>query len=261
MKILITGSAGGIGLDVALTLAQKKHLVYITTHTNQQALLLKERLNNLNLNIICFKLDITDNKDLEYVNQLDIDCLICHAGIGVGGSLVDLPITKIRENFETNYFGTFSLIKTALPKMLKKDNAKIIVTSSIAGIIPIPFLGSYCSTKAAISIMVKTLRQELKLIKTSLQIGLIEPGIYNTGFNDVMLDNKELFFDDSPYFVLNKRKISTIEKKLFHFLGKDSNRSIVKKFIKAVETDKLRKVYRAPLLQRIGVKLYLILFG
>ncbi len=261
MKILITGARSGIGFRVAQKLARRGHFVYLTTHTNEEALEASKILADKNLKIICFKLDITKEEDRDYLGQLEIDCLICHAGIGVGGSLIDLSMDKVRENFETNYFGTFALIQKALPKLLKNPQGRIIITSSIAGIIPIPFLGSYSSTKAAISSMARALREELKLLDTKLKISLIEPGIYNTGFNDVMIDEVIAYKDQSPYFSKKMKEIGILQRRLFHFFGKNSYSSIVDKFIKATESSHPKKVYRAPLSVRILVKLYLLFFG
>lgn len=259
MNILITGARSEIGLDVALALEKRGHFIYLATHTKKQAETLKKELNLPS--IVCFPLDMTKEEEINRMKDLDIDCLICHAGIGEGGSILDIPIEKIRNNFEVNFFGTFSLVKAFLPKLIYKEHAKIIITSSAAGIIPIPFLGSYCATKAAISSFTKALRRELFLAKAKVKVSLIEPGIYNTGFNDVMLENKNPWFDDSPYFQENHKEISTIMKKFFHLFGKNNNKSIVAKFVKAVEKKKPRKVYRAPFSTRIFVKIYLLLFG
>ena len=53
MKILITGAAGGIAYLTALTLAERKHMVYLTCHTKNQVKTVKEKLVNIK-NIIDF---------------------------------------------------------------------------------------------------------------------------------------------------------------------------------------------------------------
>ncbi|MBP3461063.1 MAG: SDR family NAD(P)-dependent oxidoreductase [Bacilli bacterium] len=129
--------------------------------------------------------------------------------------------------------------------------------SSMAGIIPIPFLGSYCSTKASIIKLSECLKKELKILNSNIKICLIEPGMYKTGFNKVMFDNKY----NTNFDLLFKEELELIRKKeniMMFFLEKKKLNSIVKQIIKAIETDK-KFIYRSPILQSIGVKIYNIL--
>ncbi len=261
MRVLITGATSGIGYQTACVLARRGHFVYLTCHTEKEVQVVKEKLAKIKDRIACFKLDITNPKDYELLQSLEIDCLICHAGIGIGGSLLDLPLDRIKENFNTNFFGILALIQKMIPSLIHKKESRIIVTSSMAGILPLPFLGSYGATKAALSYLIKTLRLELKLTSLPLQVTLIEPGIYETGFNEVMLDNKAPYFEKSPYFEPYQQEIEKIEKDFFHFFGNKNYTSIVKKFVRAVESKKVKKVYRAPFFQRLGLKLYLLFWG
>ncbi len=259
MKILITGASSGIAYLLGITLASRGHFVYMTTHTDKEKDKLKEKVATLGLKIIIFKLDVTDIEDCKILDKLDIDVLINNASIGVGGSILDLPMDKVRYNFEVNYFAMYDLVKRVSNNMLKtKKRGKIIIMSSQAGIIPIPFLGSYCSTKSAISTMATSLRRELKLIKAKIDIILIEPGAYKTGFNQFMIDDIDRNTTKGSIFYNNKYKIHNKLSQLFNLIEKKKVNSIVEKIIIAVEKDKPKKVYRAPLLQKIFTKIYLI---
>ena len=59
--------------------------------------------------------------------------------------------------------------------------------SSLIGLMPLKFLGVYSATKASIIHLTTTLKEELKLLDTNIKVVLIEPGMYHTGFNQVML--------------------------------------------------------------------------
>ena len=83
MRILITGATSGIGFDLATKLSQRNHTVYITTHTKNQLKSLEDKIKELNLNILCFKLDIREKEDRKLLRVLNIDCLVNHAGIGM----------------------------------------------------------------------------------------------------------------------------------------------------------------------------------
>ena len=113
MKILITGAAGGIAYQLGIKLAKRNHLVYMTTHTTEQKQQLQKKINNLRLTdqIKVFTLDITDNNNLNIIDNLDIDILFAHASIAEGSSILELPINKIKYNYEVNVFSNIELIK------------------------------------------------------------------------------------------------------------------------------------------------------
>ena len=259
MNILITGSRSGIGLNTGIELLKRGHYIYFTVHRNTQVKTLLDKLKELNIstNYSVFKLDITDEKDRNQLYDLDIDVLINNASIGVGGSILDLDIKKIRENFEVNLFSNIEMIKTYHSSLnVNNKKGRVLVLSSLAGIISLPFMGSYCSTKASLISLVTSLKRELSLIDANLDIALIEPGIYVTGFNEAMIDNK----CDSSLFNNIYHKVTYYKKKLFKIFGRKDLASITKKIVKAVECKKLRLKYRAPFIQVLCTKLYMMIF-
>lgn len=261
MKILITGAASGIAFELAKKLIKKKHYVILTTHKKEQLAPLKEKLKFFPSDTyFCKKFDITTKTDVEEILKLDFDCLISHAGIGIGGSILDVPISKLKENFEVNFFANFYLLQQfAKRQKIRNRPCKILLTSSLSSVIPLPFLGCYTSTKAAISMMAECLHLELKRINYPIKLKLIEPGAYYTGYNQIMINNKEEFIENSLYFknIGNKQIIN--QTKLFSIIEKKSLNSIARKMLKAVESNSNKLKYRSPLLQRLLVKLYLIL--
>ena len=259
MKILITGARSGIAFLTGITLAHRGHFVYMTTHTKEEATKLKEIVDSMNLKVMVFKLDITNLEDRKLINTLDIDILINNASIGVGGSILDLPIEKVKENFEVNYFSSYDIVRRVGNRMIKNNkDGKIIIMSSTAGIIPIPFLGTYCSTKSAISTMATSLRRELKTLKSKVKVVLIEPGAYKTGFNQVMIDDIDKNMDIDSVFYNDKVKINKYLHKMFDLIEEKKVDSIVVKIIEAVESKNPKTKYRTPLLQRIMTRIYLI---
>lgn len=256
-KILYTGARSGISDYVINKLKDKNYFIYITVHTKYQEEIMKEKYIN-NKNIQVFKLDITSKSDRQKLVTLDIDILINNAAIGEGGSLAEIDMNRVRENFEVNVFSSFEIVQIILKNMLKKGSGKIIIMSSLASIIPLNFLGSYCGTKASISHMTRILKNEIKLLNKNIKIVLIEPGMYHTGFNQVMLENKYKYMSIDSYF---KDKIKEIRKKenvLFTLLEKKRLSSIGNKIVEAINSSNPRFIYRAPFLQSFGAKIYLI---
>lgn len=256
-KILYTGARSGIAYNVIKNLKYDDYYIYATVHTIEEEKHLKDLYKEFN-NIECFKLDITDENDLKKIENLDIDILINNAAIGEGGSLLEIDIDRIRANFETNVFSSYRLIQIIFKRMFAKKSGKIIIMSSLASVIPLKFLGAYCGSKASVSQMAKILEKEVKMLCKDIDVILIEPGMYHTGFNQVMLDNKYNYMYKNSYF---KNFIPTIikeEKRLFGFLEKNNFNSITNKIVKAIKTDNPKFVYKAPLFQSVGAKIYSI---
>ncbi len=258
--ILFTGARSGIQAAVIDRLKKKDYHIYLTVHNEKQLEMVKKYYAE-DKSITCLKLDVTKREDLKQLERLDIDILVSNAAIGEGGSIAEIPMSLVRSNFETNVFSYFTVIQIVLKKMLKKKTGKIINMASLAGLIPIPYLGSYCATKASIIKMTEALALELKDIKTDIQVCLIEPGLYYTGFNQVMLENKYTWMQLDSYFQNQISKIQKRENLVCSILEKKSLNSIVNQILKAIEANKVKLIYRAPMFQVIGAKLYLIFFA
>ena len=262
MKVLISGGTSNIGYSLAKRLSLKGHKVFISVHTSKQINFVKNKIKTDNLNIEVLKLDVKNKVDREKIKEINPDCLVVHAGIGYGGSVLEMDMNVVRENYEVNVFSNFSLIKEFYE--LKKNSnkkSKIFVTSSLAGYIPLPFLGSYSSTKASITSLCKTLKYELKYLNPNITITLIEPGSYHTGFNQIMIDNKEIYSYKDSKISKNINTINRIHRNVFRLVEKDDYSDLVKKIVKEIEKENPKFRIRRPILQSVFIKIYLIFFG
>lgn len=255
MNILITGAASGIGYNTGIKLAKKGYNVFFTVETDKQLEVLREKIENDRVHIGTFRLNIKNKEDREKIENMDIDILISNAAIGIGGSILEANMDDVRENYEVNVFSNFEIIQIVLKNMLNKNKGRIIIISSMIANIPIPFLGIYASTKASLSMLGSCLRKEIKLINKNVEITLIEPGLYNTGFNRVMIDNK--YDDENSRFRELRNSIMIFENELLKYGQSNNINSISDKIIKAIEDDKTKSIYRAPLIQNILLKLYI----
>lgn len=257
--ILFTGARSGIQASVIQKLKKKNYQIYVTVHTKRQLELVQNYYQN-DSNITCLKLDVTKKEDLEQLKNLEIDILVSNAAIGEGGSMAEIPMDFVRENFETNVFSYFTVIQIVLEKMIQKKKGKIINMASLAGLVPIPYLGSYCATKASIIKMTETLRLELKDLNVDIQTCLIEPGLYYTGFNQVMLENKYTWMEIDSYFQNQIVQIQKRENWICERLEQKNLNQIVNQIVTAITANKLKRVYRAPFYQVLAAKLYLLFF-
>ncbi|MEO9181701.1 MAG: SDR family oxidoreductase [Acidimicrobiales bacterium] len=202
--VLITGAATGFGKLCALELAARGHHVIATTETNDQAAALRGEAPQLQVE----KLDITTN-DVEKVHEWDIDVLIDNAGAGETGPIADVPLQRVRHLFEVNVFGTLAVTQAVLKNMVAKKSGRIIIMSSIAGVLSAPAFGPYAMTKHALEAMGKAMRAELAPL--GIDVTLINPGPYLTGFNDRMADSMWEWFGE--------QSLNGSESELFRVIG------------------------------------------
>ena len=187
--VMITGAGSGFGKGASLALAERGHTVIATTETDVQAKELSAEAPQLTVE----KLDITTS-DVAKAADWDIDVLINNAGAGQTGPMADVPIDRVRHLFEVNVFGTLAVTQSVLPKMIAKGKGRIIIVSSIAGVMSGPAFGPYSMTKHALEAMGKAMRAELA--EQGIDVTLLNPGPYLTGFNDRMADSMWEWFGD-----------------------------------------------------------------
>lgn len=188
--VMITGAGSGFGKGVSLALAERGHDVIATVETDEQADALRAEAPQLTVET----LDITTD-DVAKAAAWDLDVLINNAGAGQTGPLADVPIATVRRLFDVNVFGTLAVTQAVLPRLIEKGAGRIIIVSSIAGVMAGPAFGPYSMTKHALEAMGKTLRAELA--GQGIDVTLLNPGPYDTGFNDRMADSMWDWFGDS----------------------------------------------------------------
>ncbi len=159
--IIISGCDSGIGRSMADYLSSLGHKLVVTYVWDDHY--------QENDNVIAVKMDLTIPEDLdhfiEFIHQLcdqghGIKAVVTNSGIPLGGPVEDIPIENYRKAFDVNFFGAISVIKAALPSIIQ-EKGKIMIISSMAGRIALPFLSPYASSKFALEGFGDSLRREM----------------------------------------------------------------------------------------------------
>ena len=188
-SVLITGAGSGFGKGAALALAARGHSVIATTESAEQASALAAEAPQLRVE----KLDITTS-DIDLASAWHIDVLVNNAGAGQTGPMADVPMSRLRHLFDVNVFGTLAITQKVVPQMVARKSGRVIIMSSIGGVVAAPAFGPYSMTKFALEAMGKSMRAELAGV--GVDVTLLNPGPYNTGFNDRMADSMWEWFDE-----------------------------------------------------------------
>ena len=197
--ILITGANSGIGLETALHMARRGHRVIAACRNPDAAADLQSGREGLDVELL--KLDLLDQGSMQgIVDELveregGIDVLVSNAGIGGGRSLEETPMEELRAVYETNVFGTLTLMQAVIPHFRRQASGRLVNVTSLAAVNVFGCHGTYSSSKAAVEAMCIALSQELAAF--DIHVSLIEPGCILTP----MWEKGSLPPDDSPYQV------------------------------------------------------------
>lgn len=170
----IIGASSGIGLEIAAKLASMGYKAINISRGGCPS----ERIASVSA-------DISQGSELEdAVKSVGesygrIDVLVYSAGFSMAAPVEYAKEKDYRYLFEVNYFGALRSVQSALPFM-KEAGGKIFFISSLGGTFPIPFDAFYSSSKAALDMLAKELRVELKQYKIS--VTSVRPGGTATGF-------------------------------------------------------------------------------
>lgn len=179
--VLVTGCSSGIGGCVARGLRERGYRVFAAARRHDDV----ERLATAGLESI--QLDVANSYSIEHALEQVLDRtggslygLFNNAGYGQPGAVEDLDRDVLREQFETNLFGTHELTRRVLPVMRRQEEGRIIQNSSVLGLVVLKFRGAYCASKFALEGLTDALRIELK--GSGVFVSLIEPGPVSSDF-------------------------------------------------------------------------------
>lgn len=131
-------------------------------------------------------MDVDDDASViegaEYVIEESgsIDALVSCAGWGLGGAMEHTPLDEARAQVETNFWGTVRAVRAVLPSMRASGSGRIVLMSSIGGVIALPFQSFYSASKFAVEGMAEALAYEVGPF--NVKVTLVQPGNIKTEF-------------------------------------------------------------------------------
>src|SRR5580698_4375010 len=193
-RVLITGAGSGFGHEAALRLAEKGFDVIASVEIYAQVQTLKRQAAERGVSLRVEKLDVTDDGDRRKALGWDVEILVNNAGVGEGGSTLDIPAANIRHEFEVNVIGPLLLTQGIAKQMAKRGAGRIVWVSSREGLNVNPFTGVYSASKHAVEAIAETMASELQ--EFGIEVATINPGPFLTGFNDRGFQTWESWEDD-----------------------------------------------------------------
>lgn len=128
--------------------------------------------------------DVRSRADMEALSHqarsrfgpVDIVCL--NAGVSPSGSVLDTSVETWRWLIDVNLMGVVNGLTAFVPDLVRRRNGHVVITGSLAGLIPTPSLGPYSAVKHALTGLAEVLRTELS--DTGVHVSLVCPGVVQT---------------------------------------------------------------------------------
>ncbi len=183
LTIWITGASSGIGEAMALEFAKQGARIILSGRNEKKLALVKNCCKNSDKHIIA-AFDICDVEQVKETYQqlksqnVQIDWLINNAGISQRSLIMKTNEDVERKIMEIDYFAQTRLTRLVLPDMLAQGQGKIVMISSVAGLLGTQYRGAYSAAKAALHMWANSLRAELH--EQGIEVATIFPGFIQT---------------------------------------------------------------------------------
>jgi NAD(P)-dependent dehydrogenase (short-subunit alcohol dehydrogenase family) len=201
--ILITGASSGIGRACADGLSSRGWTVIgasrrATLFADQQSIVM----------------DVNDDASVNagvstvLAEHGQIDAVLACAGWGLAGAAEQTPLAAAKAQFETNFWGAVRVTQAVLPIFRRAGGGRVVLMSSIGGVLGIPFQAFYSASKFALEGYAESLAYEVAPFK--IHVSLIEPGNFKTDFTQ----SRQMvpILDDDPYRGVREKAIEVMER-------------------------------------------------
>ena len=212
-NILITGGAGGIGLEIVHYFENKNYNIIILDKTSKKNF--KKNYTKIKKNIFYFEVDLveikkTEKKIQEIISKFKkIDVLINCAGIQYISTIENFPTNEWKKVIDINLTSSFITSKNIIPVMKKNNSGRIINISSVHGLVASENKSAYVASKHGLIGLTKAIALELS--KTKITCNAISPGwvltplvekqikkLASKNKTSIELEKKNLLFEKHP---------------------------------------------------------------
>jgi short-subunit dehydrogenase len=217
-NVLITGASQGIGKAIAEEYSACGYSLVLLSRNIEAIQKMSDSINSKGGKCFCKQCDVADynsvKEGIEFAhNSLGtIDIAVLNAGVGNPEWMSSFRSEEFKKVVVTNTFGIAHCLEFLIPVMKKQGYGKIAGVTSLSDVRGYAGSSSYCSSKAAASLLLESARVELKQL--NIKVITIRPGFVKTA----MTDKNEFKMP----FLMSASKAARIIRK-----GIDKNKSVV----------------------------------
>ncbi len=194
---LVTGAASGIGRALAINLAREgAHIILLDV--NEAGLAeVQGIIEGMNVKALVGCIDVSNAEEVKALcekalNDMGkVDILVNVAGIGIASDISDLELEDWNRILGVNLFGPIHTINYLLNHMIERGSGHIVNVASGCGLVALPTLGGYNTSKFGLVGLTETLRAEVA--RFGIGATVICPGAVKTNiFNAAKYKNYDI---------------------------------------------------------------------
>ena len=196
----VTGASSGLGHALCEAVLERGERVIATARHRERVAGFEDRHRE---RAVAVALDVTQRDHADAAVQAAvsafrrIDVVVNNAGYGLFGALEELSDTQLRNEFETNFFGSLNVIRSALPVLRRQRSGHVVQISSLDGIAPaVAGETAYAATKFATEGLCEALAREVGHL--GLRVTIVEPGPIRTDFAEAAVTKRVEIDDYAP---------------------------------------------------------------
>ena len=198
LVVLVTGCSSGIGRALAHELQRAGHSSFATARRKESVEALAAE------GLTALPLDVNDAASIagavaQVIDRAGrIDMLVNNAGVNFFGPLAEMPLDKVRTLFETNLTSVIATSQAVFPQMVRQGSGRIVNVGSVVGVLPTPFAGPYCASKAAVHMISDVLRMEVAPF--GLEVIVVQPGAVRSSIAEAGARDLERFRSPDSHY-------------------------------------------------------------
>jgi len=193
---VVTGASSGIGYELAKCCLENGYDVVIASDTTEIEQAASQLRVGASGSVQAVQADLSTREGVETLYQAvrvggrPVDALLANAGRGLGRGFLQQDFDEVQRVIDTNIVGTLYLLQRFVNDMVTTGKGQVLITGSIAGLMPGTFQAVYNGTKAFIDSFSYALRHEIK--DSGVTVTCLMPGPTDTDFFETadMLDTK-----------------------------------------------------------------------
>jgi short-subunit dehydrogenase len=165
--VVITGASSGIGAATAVACANAGMDVVLAARREDRLRQVAGQVERLGRRAVVVPCDVQRDEDVERLFRRTVDdlgrldVLFANAGYGLFSRIAETDQGRMRDIFETNFWGTVRCVQAAVPIMRRRGGGHLMICTSAVSEIGIPMYGFYAATKAAQDSLAGALRAEV----------------------------------------------------------------------------------------------------